>query len=360
MATLEDVAKAAGVSRSTVSYVFNNPERVGRDMRLRVEEAARRLGFAGPDPKGRLLRAGKVNAIGVIPAGVYKMSSMFMGYFPRFMIGVAEACDEHGASLTLVSGVADDKTHGIRNALVDGFILSRPHDSELIESLASRKLPFVVIDVDGDEKVNSVNIDARSGCRAITEHLLDLGHRRFAIMSFLRDLGPAIIHPPGRGRGLGVAGMALDQQKLLGYADALSEAGIDVDEIPVVQAHPWDRSAAALILDAAPDATAILSMADLQAILVIEEAKRRGLAVPRDLSIVGFNNIPEAAPANLTTVDSNGAEKGRVAARLVFAAGPVRHETLPTWLVVRETTAPPAKRLAARKRRPTRAPRAAG
>jgi len=352
VATLEDVARAAGVSRSTVSYVFNNPGRVGREMRLRVEEAARRLGFAGPDPKGRLLRAGKVNAIGVIPPGAYSMASMFTGYFPRFMAGVAEVCDERGASLTLVSGLDDDKTWGIRNALVDGFIVSPPHDAEMIESLALRKLPFVVIDIDGDAKVSSVNIDARSGCRDVARHLLELGHRRFAILSFLRDLGPAIVHPPRPGRGPGVAGMPLDQQKLLGYADALSPAGIDIDEIPVVQAHPWDRTAAALLLDAAPDATAILSMADLQAIEMVGEVRRRGLSVPGDLSVVGFNDIPEAAPANLTTVDSNGIEKGRRAARLVFTSGPARHVKLPTTLVVRGTTAPPAARRATRRSNP--------
>jgi LacI family transcriptional regulator len=80
-------------------------------------------------------------------------------------------------------------------------------------------------------------------------------------------------------------------------------------------------------------------MADMQTLSVIEEARRRGLNVPSDISVVGFNNIPEAATGNLTTIDSNGAEKGRVAARLVFSAGQVRHEILPTLLVVRGTTA---------------------
>ena len=339
VATLMDVARAAGVSRSTVSYVFNNPERVGRSMRLRVETAARQLGFAGPDPKGRLLRAGKVNAIGVIAAGAYNMASMFTGYFPSFLAGVAEICDERGASLTLVSGLVDDKTFGIRNALVDGFILSRPHDAELIESLELRKLPFV-----GDRRRwcfgrQSVNIDARSGCRAAGQHLLDLGHRRFAIMSFLRDLGPPVVHAPERGRELEVAGMSLDQQKYRGYADALVGAGINIDDVPIVQAHPWDRSAAAFLLDMAPRATAVLAMADMQAIAIMDEARRRGLNVPTDLSVIGFNNIAEAAVADLTTVDLNGAEKGRVAARMVFADGPVQHKTLPTHLVVRRTTA---------------------
>jgi DNA-binding LacI/PurR family transcriptional regulator len=149
MATLKDVARAAGVSRSTASYVYNNPERVGRTTRLRVEAAARQLGFAGPDPIGRLLRAGKVNAIGVIAPGVFNMAGMFTGYFPRFLAGIAEICDEFGANLTLVSGLVDDKTFGIRNALVNGFILSPPHDDELIGSVEFRKLPFAVIDTDG-------------------------------------------------------------------------------------------------------------------------------------------------------------------------------------------------------------------
>jgi DNA-binding LacI/PurR family transcriptional regulator len=341
MATLKDVARAAGVSRSTASYVYNNPERVGRAMRLRVERAARQLGFAGPDPMGRVLRAGKVNAIGVIAPGVYNMAGMFSGYFPRFLAGIAEICDEFGANLTLVSGLVDDKTFGIRNALVDGFILSPPHDDELIGSVEFRRLPFAVIDTDGPVDINSVNVDARSGCRSAAQHLLDLGHRRFAIMSFLRDLGPPVVHPPKRGRKLDVAGMPLDQQKLLGYADALKGVSIDIHDVPIIQAHPWDRTAAALLLSQFRSATAVLAMADMQALSVIEEARRRGLDVPSDLSVVGFNNIPEAVAANLTTIDSNGTEKGRVAARLVFSGGQARHEILPTRLVVRGTTAAP-------------------
>ena len=352
MVTLNDVAKAAGVSRSTVSYVFNNPQRVGRQMRLKVEAAARRLGYAGPDPKGRLLRAGKVNAIGVVAAGVYNMASMFTGYFPDFLSGVAEVCDANGACLTLVSGLSDDKTFGVRNALVDGFILSRPHDSELVASLKLRNLPFVVIDVDGGPDISSVNIDARSGCRAAARHLIELGHRDFAIMSFLRDLGPAVIHPPRRGRKLAAAGMALDQEKYLGYGEALASAGIEIDRVPMVQAHPWDGDAARVLLDRCKEATAILAMADMQAITLIGEVRRRGRRVPEDLSVVGFNNISEAAVADLTTVDSNGAEKGRMAARVVFADGPVRHVRLPTRLVVRGTTAPPPQLARSRGWRP--------
>ena len=277
----------------------------------------------------------------MIAPGTYNMAGMFTGYFPRFLAGIAEICDEFGANLTLVSGLIDDKTFGIRNALVDGFILSPPHDDELIGSVEFRKLPFTVIDTDASTGVNSVNVDARSGCRVAAQHLLDLGHRRFAIMSFLRDLGPPVIYEPKRGRKPEVAGMPLDQQKLLGYADALTGTGIDIDDVPIIQAHPWDRTAAPLLLDKFSSATAVVAMADMQALSVMEEARRRGLSVPSDLSVVGFNNIPEAAAVNLTTIDLNGAEKGRVAARLVFSGGQGRHEILPTRLVVRGTTAVP-------------------
>jgi DNA-binding LacI/PurR family transcriptional regulator len=186
-------------------------------------------------------------------------------------------------------------------------------------------------------------VDARAGAAAAARHLLALGHRRFGIVSFLRDFAPPRFHPPGRPRAPDAAGMAIDQEKLAGYADALAEAGIAIDDVPMVQAHPWERDAARLMLDVAPAATAILSMSAMQGIAVIEEARRRGLAVPRDLSVVGFNDIPEAAAADppLTTVDAMNAEKGRIAARMVLEAGPPRHEVLPARLLVRASTAPP-------------------
>lgn len=342
MPTLMDVARAAGVSRSTVSNVFNNPDRVRAEVRERVEAAARQIGFGGPDPKGRLLQAGKFNAIGVITVGATGLHSMFTGYFPEFLHGVAQICDERGTSLTLISGVSDDKTWGIRNALVDGFILSTLHEADLRDAMQRRNLPFVVIDIDAGPGANSVRADARTGCREAARHLLALGHRRFAVMSFLRDLGPAIYYPPAHDRSPAIAGMPLDQEKLRGYADGLAEAGIAIDSVPVVQTNPWDQDAAALLLDRAPDATAILSMSDMQAIRIMSEAARRGREVPRDLSVIGYNDIPEAATASppLTTIDAQGFEKGRVAARMIFEGAPPRHEVLSARLVIRSSTGP--------------------
>jgi len=256
------------------------------------------------------------------------------------LLGVAEACDEVGANLVIVP----DRTarHGIKNALVDGFIFGRVEHLAEIEPARLRRLPFAVVDFDPGPNVNSVRVDARAGCYAAAKHLIGLGHRHFGILSFLRSVGPARLHPAGQARGAEAAGMPTDREKYRGYADALAEAGLNVDDVAMVQADPWDREAARMLLDAAPKATAILSMSVMQGIAVMEEARRRGISVPSELSVVGYNDIPDAARSDppLTTVDGMGVEKGRAAARIVFGGGPPRHELLVPQLIVRASTAP--------------------
>jgi DNA-binding LacI/PurR family transcriptional regulator len=343
MPTLADVGKLAGVSRGTVSNVFNHPELVRPDVRARVETAARELGYDGPDPRGRVLRDGKVNAIGIVPPGNWGVvDAMRNPVFREFMLGVAEVCDAAGASLVITQDKGGNG--GVRTALVDGFIFGRIEHLADVEPARLRRLPFAVIDVDAGPEMNSVRVDAQAGSLAAARHLIGLGHRRFGIVSFLRDFGPPRFHPPGRPRNADAAGMPIDQEKLRGYAEALAEAGISIDDVPIVQAHPWEREAAKLMLDVAPEATAILSMSAMQGIAVVAEARRRGRSVPRDLSVVGFNDIPEAAEADppLTTVDGMGMEKGRVAARMVLDGDLPRNEVLPARLLLRGSTAPPA------------------
>jgi DNA-binding LacI/PurR family transcriptional regulator len=318
-----------------------NPESVRPKLRQKVEAAARELGYLGPDPKGRLLRAGKFNAIGVMPPNDWGVvDSLRNPVFNLFLLGIAEACDEIGANLVLVP----DRTGngGIKTALVDGFIFGRVEHLAEVELAQLRRLPFAVVDFDPGPSISSVRVDARSGCYAAAKHLIEHGHLRFALLSFLRSSGSARVHPRGQRRGLEVAGMPIDQEKFHGYADAFSEAGLDINDVPMVQANPWDRDAAGMMLDLAPNATAILSMSVMQAIAILNEASRRGLSVPRDLSVIGFSDIPDAERTDppLTTVDGLGVQKGRTAARIVFEGGPPRHEILKPRLIVRASTGP--------------------
>lgn len=343
---LADVAKVAGVSLGTASNSFNRPELVRPEVRELVEGAAQKLGYYGPDPKGRLLMGGKANAIGVLPPGDMPVAhAIGSPFFNAFMLGVSEVCDENRSSLLVLSGARDRKAWAIRNALVDGFILGHSDDVGLI-AMRARKVPLVVMDMDAGPDVNSVRIEARSGARSAVEHLLDLGHRRFAIMSILRAPSGPIWNPSRKSNRRLVAGFPLDNEKLLGFGDALEAAGISIDDVPIVESFPpspWAEAGAQMMLDKAPNATAILAMADKHALAVLAAARRREIRVPHDLSIVGFDDAPDAATADppLTTVAQPIVEKGRIAARILFAGGPPRHEVLPVKLIVRASTSPP-------------------
>lgn len=342
---LADVARAAGVSQGTASNVFSRPEIVRPEVRERVETCARSLGYGGPDPKGRLLRAGKVNAIGVV--AMDNLAYFFNDPYNRaFMTGVAEVCDAHGAGIALVSAVDRAKAAwSINSAVVDGFIVQCIEDGDrLLEVTRKRKLPFVAVDIDPGPEASSIMVDDRAGARMAVEHLLSLGHRRVAILS-LEVTGDGQTGPVDRDRRrLAVYGATRD--RLFGYEEAIAAAGIDFDRVPVIEALN-DRiggvAGARALLDSAPDATAVLAMSDVLALAVLEEAQSRGTRVPEDLSIVGYDNVPEAATAQppLTTIAQPILEKGRLAAHMIFERGPPRREVLPVKLVVRGTTAAP-------------------
>ena len=355
-ARLVDVAKAAGVSRGTAGNVFSRPELVRAEVRARVEEAARNLGYGGPDPKGRLLRAGRTNAIGVVmPAAAGISLSFKHPYMREFLTGVAEVCEEQSAGMSLVSGIDDQKAWGIRNALVDGFILSSIEEVELIEPALRRKLPFVVMDIDGGPDISSVRIDDRDGARQLAQHLVDLGHRRFAVLSVLRQSGHApIFHGPGETPHGLFAGYPNDRDRLSGIADVLERVGISINDVPIIEVFGGAAEGpsfggavegASMLLDNAPEATAVLALGDTQELAILAEARRRNIAVPGDLSIVGFDDPPQLALANppLTTIVQPTAEKGRVAARMLFDGGAPRHVVLPVKLIVRGSTAPPRR-----------------
>src|SRR5947209_5808531 len=169
---LADVARAARVSQGTASNVFNRPGLVRPEVKERVEASARRLGYGGPDPKGRLLRGGKVNAIGIVMAD--DSAYFFRDPFARmFMSGIAEVCDERGAGVALVSSRRrKDAAWRIQTAVVDGFIVHCLRVGDRLISLArKRHLPVVAIDLDGGNGMSSVVIDDRHGAYLAARHL---------------------------------------------------------------------------------------------------------------------------------------------------------------------------------------------
>ncbi|MBX9455950.1 MAG: LacI family DNA-binding transcriptional regulator [Rhizobium sp.] len=342
--TLAEVGRAAGVSRGTVSNVFNHPDIVRPDLRERVYAAARELGYDGPDPRGRVLRDGKFNAIGFIPPGDYSIAEMIRSPYGReLVLGASLACDAAGATLSLINGTSETRLSAIREALVDGFILGHSPDVALITSAQRRRLPFVILENDVGPDMNSIRIDGRTGALMAMRHLTSLGHRRFAILSVRRTLGPPIVHLPCQGKRTTAASFQLDHERLDGFAQGLLEIGQSMDEVPIIETTPGDPSAGATVFDQAPEATAIMTMSDWQAITVLEEALRRGIGIPRQVSVVGFDGTQESARTTppLTTVAHDIVGKARLAADMVFADAAPRQVTMPVSLVVRGSTAPP-------------------
>ena len=337
MPTLIDVAAAAGVSRSTVSNVFVHPELVRTEVRERVEAVARAIGYDGPDAKGRLLRAGKFNALGVVMADAAGIAEIVRSPYGRDLLaGIAEVCAEAGVNLSIVSGAED----GVREALADGLILDRAAD---VPRAKLRRKPFALVDDEAGNDVNSVRVDGLGGAKLAAEHVAALGHRQLVIVAVRGEPGPLEFHPPGRDRDLGLSPLAAE--KFRGYGEALAKAGVTVDRLPVIVSQPGDPGIGAAVLDRAPEATAALVMTDRQAVTILEEAKRRGVVVPRDLSVMGFDGVSAGALSDppLTTIVQQVVEKGRIAARMILGSEKPKQVVLPVRLVGRSSTAAPRK-----------------
>lgn len=346
-ARLKDVAVLAGVSQGTVSNVFNRPQLVREELRERVRAAAKALGFRGPAPAGRVLRSGRSDLIAVV---VDASLAYFVNdpFGQKLLSGIAQVCDEARIGLTIVSAGVD-RTPGwsIETAIVDGFILfCITEDNRLVDLARRRGLPFVAIDSGDVPGAGSVNIDDRKAAAEAARHLVALGHRRVGIVSLEVDDAERTGFVDAQ--RVAQIRYTTPRTRLLGYRDAFDEAGIPHSDIVAYEAlndvETAHEAVAAMFDGVREPPTAVLAMSDTMALGVCEALRTRGLRVPHDVSVVGFDDVPEAARAEppLTTVRQPLEEKGHVATRLLLA-GSREHVVLPTELVLRASTAQPPR-----------------
>ena len=345
--TLADVAEHLGVSRTTVSNAYNRPDQLSPSLRERVLAAAGELGYAGPNPMARSLRRGSTGSLGL----VFDQNLRYIFSDPAavlFLSGVAAGCEEQGSGLALVPALPEGAAEVVRSALVDGYVMfCTPEDDERFEAVRARGLPYVLVDYSRLAVGPHVNIDDRGGARAVAQHLVDLGHRRFGIVlpwaygcetaQDAEDLsGPARVTDEQRWRSF------IRHERLVGWRDAIEPAGVDWTTVPVGsapdRAQDSGYASAAQLLDRADRPTAIVCLSDVLAFGVQRAAAERGIRIPQDLSVVGFDDIPEAAAAGLTTAFQDHAAKGEHAVRLLTEGGD--DVLLPTRLVVRSSSGP--------------------
>lgn len=350
-ATLASLAAELNVSRTTVSNAFNRPDQLSADLRDQVLAMAARLGYAGPDPVARSLRTRKAGAIGLVMTE--PLSYFFSDPAARdFVAGVAQACDEAGQGLLLVAvgpGRSEaDVAAAVLGAGVDGFVVySACADDPCLTTVLQRRLPVVTVDQPKNLAGTScVGIDDRAAMRGLADYVIGLGHRDIGLLTM----------PLGLDHRLGCVSeerlhstpFTVQRERIAGVRDAMVAAGLDPASLTMVESRenlPTAAGAAAdIALAANPRLTALMCSTDVLALSAMDHLRGRGIYAPGQLTLTGFDGVPEAINRGLTTVAQPSLDKGRRAGELLLQ--PTRSglpvlELLDTELVRGRTSGPP-------------------
>ncbi|HKC26595.1 MAG TPA: LacI family DNA-binding transcriptional regulator [Jatrophihabitans sp.] len=338
------MAAAAGVSRMTVSNAYNRPDQLAPKTRQRVLEAAARLGYPGPDPTAASLRLGRTGTVGVVLTERLPYAFADPGLV-TILHGIASELSDTGNALLLVPAQLADGQSLLRHAMVDALILcSLAAGDPAVAAARDRQVPLVTVGNPKLPKVPRIGPDNRRAAQGVARHLLDLGHRRFAVVTTVTDdrRGPS---------------RPLFHERVDGFRSVLLDAGVPASDVTVICASDNSRSAgheaATRLLDAPRSRrpTALFAVTDILALGVLDGAKEGGLEVPRELSVAGFDDIAAAQTSQppLTTVAHDLFGQGRSAARLalrLIAGEQVRPPRTDTSLVVRESTGRPGRSVA--------------
>ncbi|KUJ47050.1 LacI family DNA-binding transcriptional regulator [Verrucosispora sp. FIM060022] len=329
---MTDVARLAGVSHQTVSRVLNGHPNVREQTRLRVQAAIAELGYR-PNRAARALVTGRSQVIGVVAQNTTL-------YGPASLLAALEqTAAESGFAVSV--GSVRDLDHRSISAVVErhlahrvaGIVVIAPVESagEALERLPN-DVPLVTVDGDPRRPMPLVTVDQAAGARAATQHLLDAGHR-------------TVWHVSGPSDWFDSAG------RIEGWRSALLSAGVEIP--PLV---PADWSAAAgyrcgQMLARMPDVTAVFTANDHLALGVLRALHEHGRRVPDDISVVGFDDVPEAAYfiPPLTTVRPDFVAVARASLEMLLAqietdSGGALRETIAPSLVSRQSVGPPPHR----------------
>jgi DNA-binding LacI/PurR family transcriptional regulator len=348
-ATLASLAAELGISRTTVSNAYNRPDQLSPQLREKILAAAHRLGYPGPDPVARSLRTRKAGAIGLI----FTEGLSYAFRDPAaisFLEGLGLACEEGGTGLLMVPAAPGDHADPklVYGAAVDGFVVySMPAGDPYVTAVLERPVPSVVVDQPvGVSGVDFVGLDDRTAAIELGRHLGRLGHRRVGVVANRlgtdRNDGPADVDRQQR------SPYAVVRTRLEGLAEGLAEFGVDWETVPVEErfenSPDAGAEAAVAILDRHPRLTALACTTDVFALATLTVARQLGLWVPDELSVTGFDDVPEAAEVGLTTVHQPTLDKGRLAGQLLLDESErpaARRVLLPTELKIRTSTGVP-------------------
>ncbi len=352
--TQKDIAKVLGVSVMTVSNAFNRPDQLSPELRSRVLERAAKMGYTGPDAIARQLRSGRTNTYAVVFEE--RLSYAFSDPFSvAWLAAFSEVMERKQASITLLSVRAADAEAlaAIQDAAVDG-VAGLCGDQPAIVRARERGLPTVyctLVNTPGgqqDAVGDYVAIDDYAAALEVGEHLRRLGHTRVSVLIETAYRGQPTLteHRPGEFAQLlekytGV-GYVDTSHRVRGILDGLAGAEVSI-VVTGVNSRESGRAAGTLVLDRKDRPTAVVAVSDVLALGFMDACEQRGLRPGDDISVAGFDDLPESAAAGLTTIHQPIRDKGRIAAELLLDPDrPDRQIILPHELVVRSSTRPVA------------------
>jgi LacI family transcriptional regulator len=330
--TLSDVARASGVSCATVSRVLNGYEFIKESTRTRVMEAVDNLGYVA-NWQARSLANGSSQIIGLL------VPNLDIGYVGTITQGIDQELARTNYDLILyTTHHHPDKesfyVSAIANGMTEGMLLIAPQvPATYLDLLRAQNFPYVLIDqADATENSNAVEASNWQGAYDATLYLYQLGHTRIAFITGALTIRSAV-------------------DRLRGYKAALAECGIPVREELIVEGDYQQRTAykvaKKLLQDADPAPTAIFGSNDLSAFGAMDAARECGYHIPDDISIIGFDDIPQAALIypKLTTVRQPLEQMGQVAVKLLLEqienpSSPLQRVTLATKFVIRDSCRP--------------------
>lgn len=319
MTTLAEVARAAGVSPSTVSHVINGTRPVSAAATRAVREAVEALGYR-PNAVARSLARASTNAVGVV------MAMAANRYFTDIVCAVERACRELDLMVFLVDSGDDpvaelEAVRELYQRRVDGFVLAPAVDPErrTLGYLVEHRLPCVVVDRLVDADLDQVGVTNTASMRALTEHLIALGHRRIGIVG-------------------GQPGFPTAIERIEGYRAALEAGGLDTDESLVAadnQTVDDAARAAERLLRLEPRPSAIVAGNNLSMIGTMRAVRAAGLSVPEELALVGFDDFEwaDSFEPRLTVMAQPCEAIGREAASLLARRIAEPHATARTCLL---------------------------
>jgi LacI family transcriptional regulator len=333
--TIRDVARVAQVHPGTVSRALNEETRmlVNQDTAERVLRAAEQLGYR-PNRIARGLKTNRSYTVGVL------IPDITNPLFPPILRGIEDRLDEAGYTSVVVNTDNDaerERSHleVMRARRVDGFISATARlDRELLADVAAGGAPLVLVNRSlEDGSVPAVTVDDRRGIRLAVDHIAALGHRQI-------------------GHVAGPQNLSTGHRRHLGFLEAMRAIGLDppLEHVRYCQSFIEEEGArvCAELLDATNELTAIVAANDLLALGCYDALDERGMECPRDISVIGFNDMPfvDRLGPPLTTVRVPQREIGTVAAELLLEqlgdeSVPAREILLEPTLIVRGSTAPP-------------------